>query len=188
MFQYWNSFENENNRSSSDYYLMIDTAWIFNINLPPIDLIYSTYLKLSAYCKLQKCRLIVKLHPHWYEKTDFPFDENITYLRNIPQIELQELIIKAKGCFLYFSTLSIPIIPYRNSYFCIIRKFQKTLIDITTLGVAKAIDIAELDINSIDFDSGFDRAYIDKYIQGYLFSIDGKATKRLANILSAQSF
>jgi hypothetical protein len=181
LFHYWN--ESISRVEPGNYYLMIDTAWIYNNEMPSPETINNTYLKLSAYCKSRNCRLFVKLHPHWYGKKDLPKDDNISYFRNIPQQDLSALIIRARGCFLYFSTLSIPIVPYKNCYFLYFKNVTGDLKEITSLGVAKSLNVEQFEIGDIDFENGFDRSQIAKYIDQYLFSTDGKATKRLAAVL-----
>jgi len=183
IFKHWNSCKSNGQITEGGYYLMVDTAWIFNNDMPPPDVINDTYLRIAAYCKSRNAKLIVKLHPFWYTKNDLPVSENIEYVRNIPQEELSRLIIQSKGCFLYFSTLSIPIVPYKNCYFLYYGKPSKDLVEIVELKVAKSIDIRELDNSRIDFDNGFDRSRIDEYIKDYLYAIDGKATGRLEKIL-----
>lgn len=186
MFRYWNSFQ-QNAAEKSKYYLMIDTAWIFNATKPPDETIYGTYTKLANFCREKGCKLIVKLHPHWYEHDALPQDANIEYIRHVSQDKLAELMIKAQGCFLYFSTLSIPIVPYVNCYFLYYKTPSKDLIDIVNLRVAKALDIAEIERTPIDFEAGFSHEHIDVYVDNYLYATDGESTKRLGEILESFS-
>jgi hypothetical protein len=186
MFHYWNSYQAEQNETGN-YFLLIDTAWIDKMGMPSSEIIYQTYLKLAEYCKTQNSKLVVKLHPHWYENKSLPQNENIVYLRTVPQKELSELIIKARGCFLYFSTLSIPVVPYKNCYFLYYKTPTGDVYYITSLGVAKSLNIEEIKTEEIEFFNGFDRSHIREYIVDYLFSIDGKATARLAKILGGNA-
>jgi hypothetical protein len=184
MFRIWNRFHNQS-EEKSPYFLMIDTAWIFNATKPPEEFIYGTYTRLAAFCQQQGCKLVVKLHPHWYEHELLPKHDNILYVRNLSQTELANLIIHAKGCFLYFSTLSIPIVPYKNCYFLYYKTFSKDLQDITALGVAKSLDVAAIDEANINFSEGFNQQNMDQYIADYLYSVDGRSTERLGDVLSS---
>lgn len=181
MFTYWNSVPEK--KESEKFYLMIDTAWVQNASIPPDEVIYGTYRKLAAYCKQQGAKLLVKLHPHWYTHSALPQEDNIEYVRNVSQDKLSDLMIQAQGCFLYFSTLSIPIVPYINCYFLYHGEPTDDLLGILKLGVAKAIDIQRIELDAIDFSTGFDKTNIETYIDDYLYAIDGKSTKRLGAIL-----
>ena len=181
----FNYFKNTTYLNSKKYYLMIDTAWIYQTVLPSKEVINSTYLKLAEFCEKNNAILRVKLHPYWYLKKDLPQHKLIEYYRDLPQPELNQLMKNAVGCFLYFSTLSIPLIVYKECYFLGFRDLDDEISGWEKINLIKTIDIENFIPEDIDFGSfnEKDPDIKNKFITDYLFSIDGKAVERLQNII-----
>ena len=66
------------------------------------------YLKLNEFCKDNKAKLYIKLHPESYKSEWLPEDDNIVYLRRIENFNTY--IQSALGCFGLYSTMIIPAI------------------------------------------------------------------------------
>jgi hypothetical protein len=182
----FNSFNKPEAFSGQKFYLMIDTAWIFQSNLPSEDIINATYLKLAEFARKDDAVLKVKLHPHWYEKANFPQHPNIEYLRNLSPLDLTSLMKNTVGCFLYFSTLSVPLVVYKNCYFLGYRKVEYEVDLWKEKRLIKYIDIENFDTDDVSFESFTDNRKdgLDEFITDYLYAVDGKSVERLGNILA----
>lgn len=181
----FNYLKNPTEPDGKKYYLMIDTAWIYQTMLPTEKVINDTYLKLAQFCKKNNAILKVKLHPYWYLKSDLPQHPSIEYCRNLTPLELNQLINKALGCFLYFSTLSIPLIVYKNCYCLGFKNLDEEISMWDKMNLIKTIDIETFVPDDIDFNKfeAKNSNHINQFITDYLFSVDGKAVERLQNII-----
>ena len=180
-------FNEKNNIKAERYYLMIDTAWIYQTQLPSQELISNTYLKLAEFCKRNNAKLKVKLHPHWYDKDDLPQLTEIEYYRNVPQDNLNILMKEALGCFLYFSSLSVPLIVYKQCYFLGYRDLDAEIASWEKDQLIRTLDIENFSSEDINFNNFNERdpALINQFVSDYLFSTDGKSVERLGKIITA---
>jgi len=182
----FNCFNEKQVINASRYYLMIDTAWIYQTTLPSEILINNTYIKLAEYCKRNNAKLRVKLHPHWYDKDNLPQHPEIEYYRNLPQHNLNTLMKDAVGCFLYFSSLSVPLIVHKPCYLLGYRAFDNDEIALWEKNqLIKTLDIENFSPEDINFDNFAepDPTVINKFVSEYLFSTDGKSVERLGEII-----
>ena len=91
----------------------------------------------------------------------------------------------ALGCFLYFSTLSIPLVVYKKCYFLGFRDIEDEIVLWESSNLIKSINIESFIPEDIDFNTFPDKNsdIIKQFISDYLFSTDGKSVERLQRIL-----
>lgn len=176
-------FKTEPDSSEQEnYYLLIDTN--FEEYKKPISQqqIKRCYEELNAYCRNTNAQLKVKLHP-WSYKYDIQLaDKSVQFYRTVDAPDLYKLIVNAKGCFGFYSTLTLPIaaikpliqIRYDNVY----------LQFLDEQGITKSLDFFSFSAGDIKFDdtNGKDPV-IQKAKEHLLYKTDGRAVERLKQII-----
>ncbi|WP_139135243.1 polysialyltransferase family glycosyltransferase [Roseivirga sp. 4D4] len=139
------------------------------------------YKKLNAFCKQEGLRLLIKLHPESYSGGWFPQDANIKYIRQ--HHDLPSLIAGAKGCSSFFSTLALPAMLYKP---VVLFKVSPSIFldHIKSLKMAWIHDFENGTLSSQDLHIQEGR-HVDKFIEDYFYSLDGKSIDRLRVLMSA---
>lgn len=166
------------------YFLLIDTSLTGAIQLG--NTTQEQYIeilnKLAHYCQMQNAKLVVKQHPRMYNNKDLPAHDNIIYVQDAA---MHALITGARGCFGFVSTLLENAIVYKPMLLFSIKNFKNYQMQMVESGAAQILDLYTFkpeDITLHSFEPSPDgRAYV---IDHYLFKADGRATERLAKILS----
>lgn len=134
------------------------------------------FKKISLAAKAQNKQLLVKLHPMEYE-LESPLLENIRWERTVDNIE--ELIVNSEGCFGFYSTLMLAIIPFKktivfdidNSYFT--NEWAK-------MKVVKKLNFYNFKEEGLNFDNfEVSKEHMQKFIDKHITYTDGKCTERL---------
>lgn len=172
--------------STNDYYLLIDTAWIYQEDIPEQSIIDAIYTRLADYAASQGKDLYVKLHPHWYHNQSLPLRPNIKYLRALDEDTLNRTIANAAGCFCNISTLAVPVIYFKPTYLLYYKRMIGDVRYFAESGMCRVLDIATFLPSDIHFEN-FVRSeeQVAGFVDKYLYSADGHATDRLkAHILA----
>jgi hypothetical protein len=172
----------EHNRPTHNYFLLIDQPFADNKygeHICTRTQMIAHYHSLSSYCNAREARLIVKLHPESYDSEWLPDNDNITWIRDTN--ELPGLILGARGCFGYFSTLLMPAIYFNR---CILFKVSdnEMQVDAEKLGLIQLIDFFTYTISEFDWEI-VSKAQLDVFVQKYLLLADGKSVDRLREII-----
>lgn len=172
----------QDSSAKEDYYLLIDTN--FEEYKKPISqqLIYRCYSELAKYCKKNNAVLKVKLHP-WSYKYDIQLpDTSVQFYRAIDAPELYKLIINAKGCFGFYSTLTLPIAAIKP--LLQVRYDDVYLKFLVEQGITKSLDFFNFLADDIVFDNKVeDDPVIQKVKQYLLYKTDGGSVERLKQII-----
>jgi hypothetical protein len=160
------------------YYILIDTNFEEYHTLISKEKIWRCYHILNNYCIEQNAKLYIKLHP-WSYKYDFEDTEYITFIRNIDMENLGRIVSDAKGCFGFYSTLTMPIAFIKPT-------IQIQYDDVVERGLVQNNITPVLDFNIFQLeDIDFEKAnHNDKLLEEkYLFSTNGNSAERIENIL-----
>jgi hypothetical protein len=173
--------ETADQQTSSDYYLLIDTNFEEYKEAVTINEINRFYLNLSEYCRKRNARLKIKLHPWNYGYEGLLKHDNIDFYRNLDTAGLNELIIQARGCFGFYSSLSIPVAavkPFAQVQYGDI--YLSCLADNPSIAIIDFYHFKEQEF----FTNHTTGTYLTEKEKSFLiFSDDGKATDRLHDIL-----
>lgn len=169
--------------SNDPYYLLIDTS--FKEHNKPVtgEQIARCYTELALFCKQQNARLVIKLHPYSYQD---PVPEklpgNIEFVRNLPDAALHKLIHDARSCFSFYSTMTLPVICFKQTYqIAFDGVYYK---DLEENGISKNIDFYTFQASDINFSSWqVNKPALDDMIRENLYATDGNSTVRLKNYL-----
>lgn len=176
MLQLCEASENE----TDSYYLLLDDGQIEGFGITPVQK-NNFICKLNEFALSQKSRLVVKLHPFDYGRSDLFQHDNIEYKM---AADISSLITGAKGCFAISSTLMLPLmvsgklIAFKVPH----SKIQEV---IESYGV-KFLDYLNFSPADIDFKKFIlHEQKSATFIEHFLYKKDGKATERLKQILQA---
>lgn len=174
--------EPKNKVAQEPYYLHIDQSFAENSfgeeTVSKSEMI-KFYHKLNAFCKRQKARLYIKLHPESYNSTWLPNDENIKYLRRTPNFN--EVIQSAKGCFGFYSTMIVPAAYWSN--IILFRLFYSGLQEkLVKLNSVSILDFWTFKDSDILFKERFEIS--PDLIADFFYSSDGKSLERIMNVLN----
>jgi hypothetical protein len=165
------------------YYLLIDQPLSENkwgSALVSREEMIRFYRKLSAYCKNQKARLKVKLHPESYNCVWLPQDANVEWIRDA---DVVALIRGAEGCFGMFSSLVLPAAVFQPLCLFNVQQFSMVA-DLSRRGLAVVLDFFKFQPADITFpqidetDASFSR-----FVSDYFFKADGRSVDRLFEVL-----
>jgi hypothetical protein len=155
--------EEEVHSDEGDYYLHIDQALAensFGEETVSKERMTDFYLKLNKFCLSKMAKLYVKLHPESYNSDWLPKHENITYLKQVEN--LNAVIQSAQGCFGFYSTMIIPAVYWKPT---ILFKIQYSGLQeaIAQLNGASILDFWNFGINELEFsDNKVERHIIKK--------------------------
>jgi len=137
------------------------------------------YAKLNVLAERHGARLFIKLHPESYTSDWLPLLENITYLRDTPNI--QAYLQHAEFCTGFYSTLMIPaaywnrIILFRIFY-SYIQEF------LGTMGNVRKISFAKFDPATVVLPE--DVTIQSESLKAYFHEFDGRSVDRIKAVLS----
>jgi len=164
--------------TSDPYYLLLDDGQIEGFGITPTQK-NNFICKLNEFALSQKSRLVVKLHPFDYDRTDLYQHDNILYKTTA---DISKLITAATGCFAISTTLMLPlIIAGKLVAFKVPNlKIQEV---IESYGV-KFLDYLNFSLSEIDFTTTIiPGPQSANFIEHFLYKDDGKANERLRTIL-----
>ena len=157
---------------------MIDTAFTDYHREITDEQMNRCYQELKKYCMANDAVLVVKLHPHMYQKSSLQEDEHLKVVRNLPMDELAGYIKNAEGCFGFYSTLTMPtafVVPTIQIRYDEV--YEPLLVK---KGVTPLVDFFTFKAEELQFNSLENKAELTKE---FLFATDGCAAKRLKEIL-----
>ncbi|MBO6660490.1 MAG: hypothetical protein JJ909_07365 [Roseivirga sp.] len=96
------------------YYLLIDQPFAdnrFGEHIKTRKEMTDFYKGLSAWCRQNNSRLVVKLHPESFHSDWLPEREGIKWVKETENMAM--LISNSIGCFGFFSTLILPVIAHK---------------------------------------------------------------------------
>ncbi len=135
--------------------------------------------KLNEFSKLKKSRLVIKLHPLDYGRTDLYQDLNITYFEST---DISKLIFNSTGCFAISTSLMFPLIV--ASKVIIFKVPESKMQDALAHFGVRFLDYLNFSPEDIEFNAfKLSSEYKEEFIEQFLFKNDGKALGRLKMIL-----
>lgn len=173
---------------NSNYYLLIDNALVENKEYNTAGFGYtaefmnSFYLKLANWCKERGAGLKVKLHPYSYSSNYYKSLEG--KIEFVKEAELKPLIMSSKGVFAFFSSLALPALLFKPTLLIDMGLNNQMQKDAVNWGVTQFIPF-DLESKSFDFLTEKDRLGYQKFIDKYIYRLDGKSISRLRGALNS---
>jgi hypothetical protein len=181
-FNQWNQLPD----FEENYYLHIDQAFAgnrFGESIVIREEMVLFWEKLNIFCKSKGAKLKIKLHPESFNSNWLPADENIEWLREVP--DMVSLIKNSLGCFGFFSTLLIPAVYYKKTILFKMSNsdFQQNLLK---MGVIDLLDFYQFEPENIHFERiTKESSCLHKFEEEYFYKTDGKAIQRLQSELES---
>jgi hypothetical protein len=173
---------------TKNYILLIDTPLVETIaegkkikKKYSKEFVNTFYSLINDYAKKNDLKLYIKLHPFNYKSKFYLTNDNITYFR---QTDVVRLINNSAKIISFSSSLTLAGI--LNKDFMLIRtdKEQPLLNDLENFGMKRFPLLKDLSFENIQFQNLNHSPIVKEHIlDKYLYKLDGKATKRLQNIL-----
>lgn len=161
------------------YFILIDTCFIDYHKPISQAQIQRCYQTLVTYCRQNDAKLYIKLHPRNYMSPGLIDDDSISFIRNIEMAALAKLIINSKGCFGFYSTLTMPIAFIRPT---IQIKFDDIVEPaLAANNITPVLDFYTFQVSDIQFHP-FDDIHTELKTR-FLFATDGNSAERLKEIL-----